>query len=236
MSDYDDELDRIFEQAAGLDQPLQQRLDLFTALYRTLDPELDAAYQRLAARLAESGAGSGAPVAGDELPDFLLPDDQGRLVRLDELVAQGPVVMSLNRGHWCEYCMLELRNLAALAPRIERYGATIISITPERQRFARQLKAENGLPFRVLTDLDNAYSMALGLMVWVGKEVTSVFLKIGVDLREFQGNDGWFLPIPATFVVGPDRIIVSRFVDPDFRRRMTSEAVIEALERLADGG
>jgi peroxiredoxin len=229
----DDKRKSIFERAAGLNQPLQQRLNMYAALFREINPELDAAYERLATRLTESGAGAGAPVAGDELPEFLLPDDEGRLVRLDDCVAPGPVVVSLNRGHWCSYCKLELRNLAALVPRIATYGATIISITPERQHYARKLKAENSLPFQILADVDNAYAMSLGLMIWIGEDVRDRFLKAGVDLAEFQGNDGWFVPIPATFVVGPGRIIAACFVDPDFRHRMASDAIIEALERLA---
>jgi peroxiredoxin len=38
------------------------------------------------------------------------------------------------------------------------------------------------------------------------------------------------LPIPATFVVGRDGIIRARFIDPDFRRRMTVEKLLDALK------
>jgi peroxiredoxin len=44
-----------------------------------------------------------------------------------------------------------------------------------------------------------------------------------------QGNDAWFLPIPATFVVGTDGTIKSRFVDPDYRKRMEIEDLIASL-------
>jgi peroxiredoxin len=37
------------------------------------------------------------------------------------------------------------------------------------------------------------------------------------------------LPIPATFVVGTDGRIKARFVDPDYRKRMTVEALLTAL-------
>jgi peroxiredoxin len=38
------------------------------------------------------------------------------------------------------------------------------------------------------------------------------------------------LPIPATFVVGTDGRVTARFIDPDFRRRMSIEELIAALE------
>jgi peroxiredoxin len=53
--------------------------------------------------------------------------------------------------------------------------------------------------------------------------------KFGNDLSAYQGNDAWTLPIPASFVVGRDGRITARFVDPDFRRRMTVEELLVAL-------
>jgi peroxiredoxin len=54
----------------------------------------------------------------------------------------------------------------------------------------------------------------------------------GRDLPEYQGNDAWFLPIPATFVLAADGTITARFLDPDYRKRMTVEDLFTAL-RLA---
>ena len=50
------------------------------------------------------------------------------------------------------------------------------------------------------------------------------------SLPDYQGNEAWMLPIPATFVVGRDGIVKARFVDPDFRRRMAVEELIGALK------
>jgi peroxiredoxin len=46
----------------------------------------------------------------------------------------------------------------------------------------------------------------------------------------FHGNDGWMLPIPATFVISRDGMVKARFVDPDFRKRMEIDDLIKALE------
>ncbi|HUS52388.1 MAG TPA: peroxiredoxin-like family protein [Thermohalobaculum sp.] len=229
MSSSEDEISRASIEAHALDRQLQDRLDLLSAQ----PGPGQLIYDRLVARLTKAGAGAQAPEIGGQIPDFILPDDRGRLVGLDELLTDGPLVLSLNRGHWCGYCKLELRNLAAICPAVEQLGARIVSIIPEKQRYAAQLKAENGLDFSVLTDLDNAYALSLGLMIWVGSEGKSRYQTLGLDLSRFQGNDGWFLPIPATFVIGPGRVIAARFVEADFRRRMASEAILDALETLA---
>lgn len=40
------------------------------------------------------------PQIGQVAPDFTLPDSQGNLRSLGQLVAQGPVVLVFFRGHW----------------------------------------------------------------------------------------------------------------------------------------
>jgi peroxiredoxin len=38
------------------------------------------------------------------------------------------------------------------------------------------------------------------------------------------------LPIPATFVVAQDGVVTARFIDPDYRNRMTIEDLLAALK------
>ena len=81
----------------------------------------------------------------------------------------------------------------------------------------------------MLTDLDNGYAMSLNLAFWVGEEMRALMTAAGYIPPLAQGNDAWFLPIPATFVVGTDRKVKARFIDPDYRKRMAIEDLIEAL-------
>jgi peroxiredoxin len=51
----------------------------------------------------------------------------------------------------------------------------------------------------------------------------------GYDIEPYQGNKTWMLPIPATFVVGQDGVVRSRFIDPDYRHRMEIDDLLAAL-------
>jgi hypothetical protein len=51
----------------------------------------------------------------------------------------------------------------------------------------------------------------------------------GWDIAPYQGNDAWIPAIPATFVVGRDSITRARFVDPDYRKRMAINAIVDDL-------
>jgi peroxiredoxin len=90
------------------------------------------------------------------------------------------------------------------------------------------------LPFRVLTDLDLGYALSLGLASWVGEKIMGMYKAFGIDLAQFQGNGGWFLPIPATLVVGRDGRVKARFVDPDFRHRLRMEDILRAVQGDTD--
>jgi peroxiredoxin len=56
----------------------------------------------------------------------------------------------------------------------------------------------------------------------------------GWDVTQSQGSDTWLLPVPATFVVATDGTVAARFMDPDYRKRMSIEDLLAAL-RAARG-
>ena len=219
-----------FSQADALNGSLNDTLAYYESRSRQIVPEVLEAYDRMVARLAT--AVEGVPEVGEELPEFLLPDDSGHLVSSSALIERRAAVISINRGHWCPYCRLELRALSRAQPHLERSGVEIVSIVPESAAFASRMRSDHALPFRVLSDVDLAYSFGLGLVVWVGEEIIELYKRLGIDLPRFQGNDSWFLPIPATFVVGHDRRIRAVTSNPDFRRRMAIEQIQAALTAM----
>jgi peroxiredoxin len=191
-------------------------------------PAYGEAVDHLVTRLNGNGGGETAPHPGEAMPPFMLPDESGRLVTLSSLLESGPVAVMFFRGHWCPYCRLNVRAVVQALDRIEAMGARIVAVMPETQEYTRQLKAEAGAPFPILTDLDNGYALSLNLAIWLGTEIQSLLSY--QDMAKFHGNDSWMLPIPAVFVVGRDGIVKARFVDPDFRKRMEVDDLLEALE------
>ncbi|TIO51043.1 MAG: AhpC/TSA family protein [Mesorhizobium sp.] len=216
--------------AIELDAPLNERLAVVAAAVRRLNSEFADAVERLVDRLEKQGAGAMAPVAGEVMPGFLLPDDEGKLVSLAEILAKGPAVVTFQRGHWCPYCRLNAIGIVEVQRQIAELGGQVVVIMPERRKFAKAMKAAVGAQFPFLIDMDNGYALSLNLAIWVGAEMERL-MGVGYDLPSYQGNSSWFLPIPATFIVGTNGIITDRFVDPDYRRRMDIDELIAALRR-----
>jgi len=163
------------------------------------------------------------------MPPFHLPDENGRIVSLAQLLAKGPAAVTFHRGHWCPYCRININALARAQERIAADGGQTVAIMPDRQQFVSELKSAGKVPFPILTDMDNGYALSLNLAIWIGAEMQKM-LEGRRDLPSFQGNDSWMLPIPATFVVGTDGLIKARFVDPDYRKRMAIDDLLAALK------
>ncbi len=212
-----------------IETSLADRLSAYAQSLKDGQPEFAEVYDKMVERLIAAGTGANVLRAGDRMPGFRLPDDAGRLVSMDGLLDEGPLVISLNRGHWCTFCRIELESLAQLHAQVNKRGGNIIAVTPERQAYARKLKQQCQLPFAILSDIDNAYALSLGLVVWCDAEVRSMYKRLGYELSEFHGNDGWMVPIPATFVVGPDGTVLASFADADFRQRMDQDDILRLM-------
>ena len=224
-------LDEAFKHARELDVSLGEQLRAFADSARQRQPDFAAAVDRLVERLRRHGAGESAPQVGEAMPPFVLPDDGGHMISLDQLLARGPVAVTFHRGHWCPYCRININALVRAQREIAAAGGQIIAIMPEREEYALAMKSEADAPFPILADIDNGYAMSLNLVIWVGAEMEKALSERARDLPKYQGNDAWMLPIPATFVVGTDGIITARFVDPDYRKRMDIDDMLAALRR-----
>ena len=220
--------DEAFKRVRDMDASLDEQLRAFADAARQRRPDFAAAVDRLVERLRQHGAGDAAPHVGEPIPPFVLPDDAGHMVSLDQLLNHGPVAVTFHRGHWCPYCRININALAQAHKVIAAEGGQIVAIMPDRQKFVADFKSQSNVPFPILTDMDNGYALSLNLTIWVGAEMQRM-MEGRQDLPTFQGNSSWMLPIPATFVVGRDGSIKARFMDPDYRKPMAIADVLTAL-------
>lgn len=223
-------LEEAFVQCRDMDASLSERLQAFADAVRELGPIFQSSVDDLVARLRAHDVGDNSPKPGEKMPDFVLPDERGQLVSLGQLLEKGPVAVTFHRGHWCPYCRINTRALAEAQEQIAAQGGQVAAIMPDRQHFTAELKAQSEAPFPILTDIDNGYALSLNLAFWVGEEMQKLMCQAGWDVAPSQGSDTWLLPIPATFVVGTDGEVKARFVDPDYRKRMTIEDLLAALK------
>ncbi len=209
----------------------QKALEENTAARREVMEEadwntLDGSIQALKA----TGIQSAVLKAGDAAPDFELPNALGRTVSSKDLRRKGPLVVSFYRGTWCSYCNVEIRALQQNLAEIRALGAELVAITPELPDETVSMSEKHGLEFEVLSDVGNTVARAYGLVWTLPDAVRGLYGKLGIDIERLNGDDSWQLPIPGTFVVSRDGVLVEAFADPDYRNRLDPAAVIAALK------
>ncbi len=80
---------------------LQDRLNSLREAFQKSAPEAARAIMKQRGdELRDSGIMDGIPKVGDPLVPFALSDTDGTSVRSDELLAHGPLVVSVYRGVW----------------------------------------------------------------------------------------------------------------------------------------
>lgn len=208
---------------------LADQLALISGHVRTAMPVIADETDRLVARLRAARVGVDAIKPGDRLPPFALPRDDGRLVFSDELLAAGPLVLSLNRGHWCPFCSAEIDALEGIRPEIEAAGGRVVAILPEGPALLRQIR-ERGIGFDLLVDVDCAYALELSLAIWVGESLFDIFTAAGIF--GIRGLNASFLPIPATIIIERGGRVAAAWTDPDFRMRLEPAEILATLLNL----
>ena len=177
------------------------------------------------------GAGdtfAGALRAGDRAPVFRLADARGGEIALDDLLADGPVVLVFYRGAWCPYCNLQLAAFQSALADIRAAGAALVAVSPQTPDQSLTLAERRALEFPVLSDVGNAVARGYGL----------VFSQRGCDghvararhrAADFNGDDSNTLPAASTFVIGEDGVIRFASVSGDYRWRVGPDEVLAAL-------
>jgi peroxiredoxin len=218
---------------------LQAELDAFKADYEAGKPPYSAprsvveTMHRATAELIESGAARRAKKAGDLAPSFSLKDPDGNVITSADLLKRGPLVLSFYRGVWCPYCNMELRALEAAKPEFDRYGASLVAISPQTAPNSRKSVRQNKLSFPILSDVKGKVGAAFGLRFNLPDYLVELYKQLKNDLPTFNDDPSWTLPMPARYVIGQDGLILYSEVNPDYTRRPEPADMIPVLQRAA---
>jgi peroxiredoxin len=212
--------------------PVQKELDEFREkATKKATPERLRAYEEGVDAVRKSGVTDKALKVGDRAPDFELKNAAGKSVKLSELTARGPVVITWYRGGWCPYCNIALRGFHKSLPEIRAANATLVALSPETPDNTLSTAEKNHLEFEVLSDPGNKVAHAYGVAYKIPKVIVEQF-KGRLDLAKHNGDNGTELPLGATYVVDREGVIRYAFVDADYRKRAEPSSVLAVLRGL----
>lgn len=200
------------------------------AVVENAAPRVVRAFSRADAALRKSGILDRCRKAGDYMPEFTLPDANGRPVALSSLLLRGPVVVSFYRGDWCHYCALELSALARVHQDICGLGASLVAISPQSPH-TRVRTDLLDLPFPLLWDANAKVARRCGITYALPAALRPIYS--GAGLRPHaRGEEGWRLPLPATYIADWTGEIVLSWLDTDYTNRLEPGDIVTTLSHL----
>ena len=174
-------------------------------------------------------AAKGLPV-GAKAPLFKAVDKDGNSLELATLLQKGPVVLIFYRGQWCPYCNRHLRALQDSLDLIYDKGAYIVAVSPEKPQLLIKTTEKTGAQFTLLFDEGFVISNAFDVTFTPEDAQLKVYNeKLGADLAHSQSDESERLPIPATFIIDRNGIIVWRQFDPDYRKRSSTSDILDNI-------
>jgi thioredoxin-dependent peroxiredoxin len=126
---------------------------------------------------------------GEQAPDFELPDQDGKPVRLSDL-GGGKVVLYFYPKADTPGCTTQACGVRDHLPDYTTAGVTVLGVSPDPVKAVKKFHDGQGLNFTLLADADHAVCEAYG--VWVQKSMYG---------RTYWGAQR------STFVIGADGVV-----------------------------
>jgi peroxiredoxin len=212
---------------------LKDEIDAYNAAKQEKVPaEILATMAEATEELKRSGIEDRALKTGDTMPDFELPNQHGERRRLSDYLAKSPVVLNIYRGGWCPYCNMEMKALHDALPAIESHGARLVGMAPETPDKAISTAERHGIAIDILGDAGNKVAEQMGLVFELPQALRPIYEKFGTDLAAYNGDASFKLPVPATYIIGQDGVIVYDFVNADYTVRLEPSEIVAKLAEL----
>jgi thioredoxin-dependent peroxiredoxin len=131
--------------------------------------------------------------AGDQAPDFELPDQDGKTHKLSDYAGRN-VVLYFYPKALTSGCTVQACGVRDRASDYETANAVVLGVSPDPQKKLREFADKEHLNFTLLGDEDHSVADDYG--VWVEKSMYG---------RKYMGMER------STFVIGPDGNVKSVF-------------------------
>jgi peroxiredoxin len=194
--------------------------------------EVQAIHARAVRELERSGIAAGTLHPGSKVPEFELPDQNGRLIRSSDLLQEGGLVICFVRGRWCPFCVGQLEAMNAIRLRIRELGSSLVAISPQTVHQCFLMADQHQLGFPLLHDSGNSLAREFGLAYRVPEYQREIYQKVFVNLPFVNGDPNWELPIPATYILDRDATVLYAAAIPDYTERPEPEDLLQFLPRL----
>ena len=166
---------------------------------------------------------------GDKIPNFTLSNSENININSDDFLSKGQLIINFYRGSWWPYCAIELGGFQDILTKIRSKGAEIIALSPELPEKSSVFKKKLSLDYEILTDKNNEIAKAFGISFTLDDELIELYKEFSIDLKISNGTNNWELPVPATYIISREGIILFSWLDLDYTKRVEPEDIYALL-------
>ena len=128
--------------------------------------------------------------------------------------------------------MMELEALQAIDSEVKTLGARIVALTPELERYTRNVHKKLNLTFDILTDLHLKTAEQFRLAFVLPDYLRNLYKSFGHTLDRFHDESEYRLPMPARYVIDKEGTIRAADVNADYTIRPEPSETVEVLKAL----
>jgi peroxiredoxin len=127
---------------------------------------------------------------------------------------------------------MELEALQEIDSQVRAFGAQIVALTPELERYTRNVHKKVNLTFDVLTDLHLKSAEQFRIAFVLPDYLRELYKSFGSTLDRFHDELEYRLPMPARYVIDKTGIIRAADVNADYTIRPDPSETLKALRAL----
>ncbi len=176
--------------------------------------------------------------AGDRAPAFTVRTVEGNPYHFDPDNLERPTILISFRGGWCPYCNMHLSELRHVIPELKEKGFDVLFLSNDRPELLYEsLKKEtqeaiDGLDYVILSDADIDAALAFGTAFEVSDGLIQGRHDKGQDIEDSSISKYRALAVPSVYVIDASGKISFVYANPNYKVRLSAEALKEAADRL----
>src|SRR5258708_31476070 len=130
---------------------------------------------------------------------------------------------------------MELEALQDINSEVKGIGAKIVVLTPELERYTRNLHKKLKLSFDILTDFHLKTAEQFRLVFVLPDYLRDLYKSFDSTLDRFHNESEYRLPIPARYVIDKEGIIRAADLNADYTIRPQPAQTVRQLRALVVG-
>jgi peroxiredoxin len=170
---------------------------------------------------------------GARAPIFAARTTEGALRTFQPDSYKKPTVVLFYRGGWCPYCNAQLSDLHLVEPKLRKSGFEVVFLSSDRPELLYSSLKAADIHYTLLSDSHLEAAKSFHVAYHVDDATVAKLREYGEDLEATTGTKEHELPVPSVFIIDTSGTIRFVYSNPDYKIRLSADALWTAARPLA---